>query len=146
MGKYREHRSSRRGHGEDLFSHLRQAGRTILFPAYSKQGVATACRGGDVVQRRQRFWLRQSQRRDRGLPPYPHVGSWGTNSVSEGMQLKVRINEGPKGLQVSQVLEVSAATEQTAPEKRQAFQSSAGADVYAREEERHWHGEVVQTR
>ena len=135
MGKYRDHRSSGRGHDEDPFasadrpaepSYFQHTQNRELPPLVAEVMWFNADKGFGFVKASD------------GTEAYLHIRTLeagGTSSVSEGMQLKVRINEGPKGLQVSQVLEVRAATAQPAPGECQAFQASARADVYAREEE-----------
>jgi cold shock protein len=133
MGKYRDHRSSRRGQEEDPFSSSDRPAE----PSYFQHTQNRESPPLDVEV----MWFNADKgfgfvKAGDGTEAYLHVRTLeagGTNSVSEGMQLKVRINEGPKGLQVSQVLEVRAVTSQTPPEERQVLKASARAD--AREEE-----------
>jgi CspA family cold shock protein len=127
MGKYRDHRSSRRRH-EDPFS----ASDRPAEPSYFQhaQNTEPLSRVATVM------WFNADRgfgfvKASDGTEAYLHVRTLeagGASHVSEGTQLKVRINEGPKGSQVSQVLEVIAATAQTAPEEHQAFPASPRAD------------------
>jgi len=127
MGKYRDHRSSRRGHDEDPFSSADRPAEPSYFqftqnrespPLVAEVMWFNADKGFGFVKASD------------GTEAYLHVRTLeagGTSSVSEGTQLKVRIDEGPKGLQVSEVLEVRDATAPTAPQERQASHASARA-------------------
>jgi CspA family cold shock protein len=128
MGKYRDHRSPRRGHEENMFSSSDGPAEPSYFQHTQNSGSAPL--DAEVM------WFNSDKgfgfvRASDGAEAYLHVRTleaWGTSRVSAGTQLKVRINEGPKGQQVSQVLQVRDATAPTASEERQV---QAPARAYA---------------
>jgi cold shock protein len=73
-----------------------------------------------------------------GSEAYLHIRTLeaaGQSDVTEGMRLKVRIEEGQKGFHVSQVLEVSSEIAQTAPHERPDRGASPRPGLNAPEEE-----------
>ena len=129
MGKYRDHRSSPRGHDDkDSFSSSDRPAEPSYFQHTQNREAPPLVVEVKWFNADKGFGFVQASD---GTEAHLHVRTLeagGLSGVSEGMQLKVRISEGPKGSQVSQVLEVMAATAQTASAERQTFQASPRAD------------------
>ena len=133
MGKYRDHRSPRHGHDEDRSSSSERPAE----PSYFRhpRNTASASLEAEVM------WFSAEKgfgfvKALDGSEAYLHIRTLeaaGQSGVSEGMQLKVRIEKGPKGFQVSQVLEVRTAMAQTALQERQAHRAAPRADLNAPE-------------
>jgi cold shock protein len=133
MGKYRDHRSPRRGYDDQSFSSERPA-EPIYFQR--PRNTASASLEAEVtwfsVERGFGFVKTLD-----GSEAYLHIRTLeaaGQSAVSEGMQLKVRIGEGPKGLQVSQVLEVRGAI-RTAPNAGFEHEAPLRSELNAPQEE-----------
>jgi cold shock protein len=133
MGKYRDHRSPRRGYDEDRsFSPERPAE-----PTYFQRPRNTAL----VSLEAEVTWFSIEKgfgfvKALDGSEAYLHIRTLeaaGQSAVSQGMQLKVRIGEGPKGLQVSQVLEVRSAI--AAPQAGSVREAPPRSELNAPEEE-----------
>ena len=108
MGKYRDHRSPRHSHDEDRSSSSERP----VEPSYFRQtrSIASASLEAEVM------WFSAEKgfgfvKALDGSEAYLHIRTLeaaGQSGISEGMQLKVQIEKGPKGFQVSQVLEVGS--------------------------------------
>ena len=135
MGKYRDHRTSRRGHDQAPFSSSDSPAEPSYFQQSRNKGSASL----DA----QVMWFNAEKgfgfvKATDGSEAYLHISvleGAGKSSVSEGTQLTVRIEEGPRGLQVSQVLEIKNAIAQTALPEREAGRPPARAELDAPEEE-----------
>jgi cold shock CspA family protein len=116
MGRYRDHRGPRH-HYHEPFSSSDNAAE----PSYFRHSHD----GGSASLEAQVLWFNASKgfgfvKASDGSQAYLSIRALdaaGKSSVSEGMQLRVRIEEGPKRLQVSQVLEVKTHPEQTSSEE-----------------------------
>ena len=135
MGKYRDHRSPRHGYDEDRSSSTERP----VEPSYFRQTRNTA----SALLEAEVMWFSAEKgfgfvKALDGSEAYLHVRTLeaaGQSGVSEGMQLKVRIEKGPKGFQVSQVLEVGSAIAQTAPRERPGRDAPPRSQLNAPEEE-----------
>ena len=128
MGKYRDHRSSRRGHDDDSFSSSDRPAEPSYFQHTQNKALPPLVVEVIWFNADKGFGFVRASDGTEAYLPIRTLQFGGASGVSEGMQLKVRISEGPKGSQVSQVLEVLAAGAQTAPEERLVFQASPNAD------------------
>jgi cold shock protein len=135
MGKYRDHRSPRRGHEEVLFSSSDSPTEPNYFQ-HSHDKVSAPLEA-------QVMWFNADKgfgfvKAIDGSEAYLHVRELegaGKSSVSVGTDLTVRIKEGPKGLHVSQVLEIKHPIAQPALPDREARRPTARAEMNAPEEE-----------
>jgi CspA family cold shock protein len=135
MGKYRDHRGPRHGNDEDRSS----ASDRDAEPRYFQHSHSTASHSLEAEV----MWFNADKgfgfiKASDGSEAYLHIRTLeaaGKSGVSEGMQLKVRIEEGQKGFQVSQVLEVRSAIAQTAPHERPGRGASTRPEMNAPEEE-----------
>ena len=135
MGKYRDHRSPRHGYGEDQFSSPERPVEPIYFQR--PRNTASASLEAEVM------WFSAEKgfgfvKALDGSEAYLHIRTLeaaGQSGVSEGMQLKVRIEKGLKGFQVSQVLEVRSAIARTAPQAGSVRGAPLRPELNAPEEE-----------
>lgn len=108
MGKYRDHRESRRNRQGDDFSPFPEQ---MSEPSYFQQVRAAASEPVDAEV----IWFNASKgfgfvKLLDGTEAYLHVRALeaaGSRSVSEGTRLKATIEKSPKGQQVARVLEIS---------------------------------------
>ena len=135
MGKYRDHRSPRHGYEEAQTSSPERPAEPIYFQR--PRNTASASLEAEVtwfsVERG--FGFVKALDRSEAYLHIRTLEAAGQSGVSQGMQLKVRIGEGPKGLQVSQVLEVRSAIARTAPHAGSVRGAPLRPELNAPEEE-----------
>lgn len=131
MGKYRDHREPRRRRHEDdaSISFFEQ----ISEPGYFQQPATVTADAVDAEV----VWFNASKgfgfvKLSDGTEAYLHIRvmeAAGSRGVSEGTRLKVVVEEGSRGHQVAQVLEISDQIAKTPASKRSAGQSSAATSA-----------------
>ncbi len=126
MGKYRDHRETRRrGFGEEPLStdmppepsYFQQR------PRQASSGSSAGSAGGGATVDAEVLWFNADKgfgfvKTTDGSEAYLHIRvleNSGQGPVSEGMQIKARVEDGHKGKQVTQVLEVSGQARAPAP-------------------------------
>lgn len=126
MGKYRDHRESRRHrHDDNLVSFLEPTSE----PSYFQRPPTMTADPADAEV----IWFNASKgfgfvKLSDGTEAYLHVRKLeaaGSHGVSEGTRLKVAVEENPRGHQVVQVLEIGHQVAKTPAHTHRAGESTA---------------------
>ncbi len=130
MGKYRDHREPRRHrHDDEPVSFPERASE----PSYFQRAPAVGANAVDAEV----MWFNASKgfgfvKLSDGTEAYLHarvLEAAGGRDVSEGTRLKVTVEEGPRGHQVTHVLEIGDQTAKTPAQARLAGGAIAGTDA-----------------